>query len=205
MRRVGYGKYPGDSRDYEQYVLCIDGEASVHTSTDEGEALLRCARTGPWMAHLSLTKPALALFEVHLGSTTTAQSLHRDWGETRLFNVIVPLNDDSYGATRGGTTCVHWDGDKVCKPGNLLPDLGINQFVVFPAHVPHHRTAASTPEMSRRRRVAILQFCESESLARAWPAVEAHRKQHARAKRRRYPWPQSASPRAQWIHRLRTE
>ena len=47
VRGAGYGKYPGDSRSYEQYVLCVDGEASLRMGRDEGRALLECAATGP--------------------------------------------------------------------------------------------------------------------------------------------------------------
>lgn len=186
VRRKGYGKYPGDSKDYEQYVLCIDDEASLLMEEREGEALLQSACRGPWMTHLKcfLTRPTLALFDIHMGSTMAPQTLHQDWGDTPLFNVIVPLNDDTYGIHRAGTTCIHWDGTSTCKGENCVPDLAFNQFAIF-AHVHHHRTASTSRELCSRRRVAIMQFCEPESLNMAWEAVELHRKQHTRERRKR--------------------
>ena len=95
VKAMGYGKYPGDSREYEQYVLCLDDEVSLRLNSDDGKALLECTYSGKWMTYLQtvLKTPTLALFEVHIGSTIDAQSLHTDWGETRLFNVIIPLDD----------------------------------------------------------------------------------------------------------------
>lgn len=205
VRAMGYGKYAGDSRQYEQYVLCLDDETSLCLNNDDGQTLYESAYSGAWMPYLKtvLKRPTLALLEVHIGSTMAAQALHQDWGDTRLFNVIVPLDDDTYGISRAGTTCVHYDGSTVCRPENAMRDLSVNQFAIFPAHVPHHRTASNSPHLCRR--VAILQFCELESLGLAWPAIELHRRQHIMAKRKRRPWPQSDHARGKWIDELKEQ
>ena len=180
VRRWGYGHFPEDSREYEQYILVVDGEQSLKMPGWFGKDLIDAAYGGEWMNFVSthLNDPALMLVEVHIGASIIPQDPHQDWGDTRTVNIIIPLND-AYGTKKGGGTCVH-----VSETGRsvVIDKLSGNQFAGFCAHHYHHRMPARGYMWAKRRRVVIISFVERRSIGKPWDAVSSHRMEHAKQK-----------------------